>query len=181
MKKLSLTVFLVLLWCNVGFADLIVYNKCNVTFAIWKDDTQPDEYINLEIKIDTNNKLINISKASESSDPITKDQSSEIPTFDTSIIDKIWDIVNENDFNDFYGANIKNDEIYAQNRRMIHIQTPRFLRAYLNFSEILVVNTTTNKIKIYNIKRKIPAGGINFPRDFSLLQEIICEERLDKK
>ena len=64
---------------------------------------------------------------------------------------------------------------------MIHIQTPRFLRAYLNFSEILVVNTTTNKIKIYNIKRKIPAGGINFPRDFSLWQEIICEERLDKK
>ena len=174
MKKLSLYVFLFLMWCNVGFADLIVYNKCNVTFAIWKDDTQPDEYINYEIRIDTNNKLINISKASESSDPIPKDQSSEIPTFDKSI-DKIWDIVNENDF---YGANIKHDEIYAQNRRMGYVEFSG-LMMHFSFSQILVVNTTTNEIKIYSIKREIPP--INFPRDFSLWQEIICEERLDKK
>ena len=176
MKKFSLYVFLFLMWCNVGFADLIVYNKCNVTFAIWKDDTQPDEYINYEIRIDTNNKLINISKASESSDPIPKDQSSEIPTFDKSI-DKIWDIVNENDFIE---ANIKNDEIHAQNRGMGYVEFSG-LMAHLNFSQRLVVFTTTNEIKIYGIKSKILTGGINFPRDFSLLQEIICDERLDKK
>ena len=130
------------MFCNVGFADLIVYSKCNVTFvelddAIWKDVTQPDEYINLEIKIDTNNKLINISKASESSDPIPKDQSSEILTFDTSIIDKIWDIVNENDF---YGANIKNDEIYAQNRRMGYVEFSG-LMMHFSFSRILSLSS----------------------------------------
>ena len=163
------------MWCNVGFADLIVYNKCNVTFAIWKDDTQPDEYINLEIKIDTNNKLINISKANESSDPIPKDQATEMPTLDTSVIYKIWDIVNENDFIE---VNIKNDEIHAQNRGMGYVEFSG-LMAHLNFSQRLVVNTTTNEIKIYSIKREIPP--INFPRDFSLWQEIICDERLDKK
>ena len=28
MKKLSLYIFLVLMWCNVGFAELIELNKC---------------------------------------------------------------------------------------------------------------------------------------------------------
>ncbi len=28
MKKLSLYIFLVLMWCNVGFAELIEFNKC---------------------------------------------------------------------------------------------------------------------------------------------------------
>ena len=157
MKKLSLYVFLVLMWCNVGFADLIVYNKCNVTFAIWKDDTQLDEYINLEIRIDTNNKLINISKS--------------------SIIYKIWDIVNENGF---FGVNIKNDEIYAHNRGRAYVLFPR-LRAHLKYSQILVVNTTTNEIKRYGMNGIIPTDRINFPRDFYLIQEIICDERLDKK
>ena len=137
------------MWCNVGFADLIVYSKCN--------DPHLYDFRNSEIRIDTNNKLINISKS--------------------SIIYKIWDIVNENGF---FGVNIKNDEIHAQNRGMGYIEFSG-LMMHLNFSQRLVVNTTTNEIKIYGIKSKIPTGGINFPRDFSLMQEIICDERLDKK
>jgi len=208
MKKAILILLVGLFWCNVGFAKTIVYSKCNIKFDFWKDDTQLDEFINSEIRIDTNNKLINISKASESPEPIPKDQASDISEFeiegmtikiyvDTSI-DKIWDIVNENDFIE---ANIKNDEIHALNRvkrpgtyvLFPHILTPKNIknisgfysfsnnRAHLTFSRRLVVNTTTNEIKIYRVKTEIPTERINFPRDFVLTQGIICDERLDLK
>ena len=187
MKKAILILLVGLFWCNVGFAKTIVYSKCNIKFDFWKDDTQLDEFINSEIRIDTNNKLINISKASESPEPIPKDQASDISEFeiegmtikiyvDTSI-DKIWDIVNENDFIE---ANIKNDEIHAQNRAMGYVEFSG-LMAHLNFSQRLVVNTTTNEIKIYRVKTEIPTERINFPRDFVLTQGIICDERLDLK
>ena len=152
MKKFLGILVLGLLWCNVGFADLIVYSKCN-------DPHHNDFRIrNSEIRIDA--KLITISKA--------------------GIFYKIWDIVNGNDFIE---ANIKSDEIHARNivkGRGKYVRFPR-TRTHLKFSERLVVNTTTNEIKRYGMNGLIPTDRINFPRDFYLIQEIICDERLDKK
>ena len=42
MKKLSLYIFLGLLWCNVGFAELINFNKCFQKNETFKDNKFKD-------------------------------------------------------------------------------------------------------------------------------------------
>ena len=49
MKKLFLYIFLVLMWCNVGFAELIELNKCFKGKDSSFDDT---EIKNIEYRYD---------------------------------------------------------------------------------------------------------------------------------
>ncbi len=72
MKKLSLYIFLVLMWCNVGFAELIEFNKCvwteyrggKTAYKVGDFDTFKHE-INVEdviLSIDLENGIISFTK-----------------------------------------------------------------------------------------------------------------------
>ena len=58
MKKLSLYIFLFLMWCNAGFADVFVYNcNLNTKFKSGTDGDWEQKYVKFTISSSDNKKI----------------------------------------------------------------------------------------------------------------------------